>query len=85
MTAVEWLERQIVKYHIWKLNPVYDENCFDEIELSKAIIKAKELEKQQIIDFTNSFINEHTFGNYDGDVQINKTVDDYYNETFKKK
>jgi hypothetical protein len=44
-----------------------------------------ELEKQQIIDFTNDFIDKHTFGDYDGIVQKNKSVDGYYNETFKNK
>lgn len=46
-TAVEFLKTQIIRFHNWKLNPVYDENCFDEIELDKAIQKAKEMEKQQ--------------------------------------
>jgi hypothetical protein len=42
------------------------------------------MEKQQIIDFANDFIEKHTFGDYDGNVQKNKTVEEYYNETFKK-
>ena len=46
-TAVEWLESQIIKFHNWKRNPIYDENCFDEIELDKSINQAKEMEKQQ--------------------------------------
>ena len=71
-TAIEWLLVRINDEYLYKY-------------YSKDIEQAKELEKQQIIDFTNSFINEHTFGNYDGNVQINKTVDDYYNETFKNK
>ncbi len=45
--AVEWLEEQVIKFHNWKLNPVFDENCFDEIELRKAIQQAKEMEKEQ--------------------------------------
>lgn len=71
-TAVEWLLNEI------SLTTILDK---EDVKLFK---QAKELEKQQIIDFTNSFINEHTFGDYDGNVQINKTVEDYYNETFKK-
>ena len=46
-TPVEWLEEQINKFHNWKLNPIFDENCFDEIELLKAIQQAKEMENQQ--------------------------------------
>jgi hypothetical protein len=40
------------------------------------------MEKQQIIDFTNDFIDEHTFGDYEGQVQRNKTPEQYYNEKF---
>lgn len=49
------------------------------------IEKAKEMEKQQIIDFTNEFIEKHTFGDYDGMVQRNKTTEEYHKEKFKKK
>ena len=76
-TAVEWLETQIVKFHNWKLNPIYDKNCFDEIELTNAIQKAKEMEKQQIIDAVK-------FGNKDAQcVEPIKEFEQYYNETFK--
>jgi len=46
-TAVEFLETQIIKFHKWKLNSIYDENCFDEIELHKAINQAKKIENKQ--------------------------------------
>ena len=57
-TAVEWLEEQVIKFHNWKLNPVFDENCFDEIELRKAIQQAKEMEKEQKIDFALTVYSE---------------------------
>lgn len=75
-TAVEWLETQIIKFHIWKRNPIYDENCFDEIELKKAIEQAKEMEKQHIIDACKEF------GNLNG-VDL-EDYEQYYNETYKK-
>ena len=50
-TAVEFLEEQIEKFHNWKLNPIYDENCFDEIELRKSIQQAKEMENKQCQDY----------------------------------
>ena len=49
MTIVEYLEEKIIRFHNWKLNPIYDENCFDEIELDKAIKQAKEMEKHSYI------------------------------------
>ena len=57
-TAVEWLEEQVKKFHNWKQNPIYDENCFDEIELSKSINQAKEMEKQQAIEFAEWCLSE---------------------------
>ena len=80
-TAVEWLEEQLLKFHNWKLNPVFDENCFDEIELRKAIQQAKEMEKQYIND-------AHCHG-YDYcrlrelDEQDNDLEFDYFQITFK--
>jgi hypothetical protein len=49
-TAVEFLEQQIIRFHNWKLSPIYDENCVDEIELDKFIKQAKAMEKEQIKD-----------------------------------
>ena len=54
-------------------------------EMLEVFKQAKEMEKQQIIDFTNNFIAECTYGDYDGIVQRNKTVEQYHNETFKNK
>lgn len=54
-------------------------------ELKNNAIKLSEMEKQQMINFTNDFIDEHTFGDYDGVVQKNKTIEEYYNETYKNK
>ena len=75
-TAVEWLEEQVIKFHNWKLNPVFDENCFDEIELRKAIQQAKEMEKEQIIKSildNRNIISQVTY----------LDAEKYYNETFK--
>jgi hypothetical protein len=69
-TSIEWLEEQIIKFHKWKLNPIHDENCFDEIELDKAIKKAKEMNKQEIIEA------------YDKVSML--TAEQYYNQTFKQ-
>lgn len=75
MTAVEFAVEKLAKF-------IPNGN---QLVIHIILEEAKELEKQQIIDFTNSFINEHTFGDYDGNVQKNKSVEGYYNETFKNK
>lgn len=72
-TAVEWLLNEI------SLTTILDK---EDVKLFK---QAKEIEKKQIIDFTNNFIAECTYGDYDGIVQRNKTVEQYHNETFKNK
>ncbi len=74
-TAIEWLEGQIIKFHNWKRNPEFDENCFDEIELHKSIQQAEEMHKQRIAKaFTDGKAQNFSF--YD------KTGEQYYNETF---
>ena len=73
-TAVGWLETKIVKFHNWKQNPIYDENCFDEIELNKAIQQAKELEKQQAHEYAEFAIRcdrkEMKILNFDGFINL---------------
>jgi hypothetical protein len=75
-TAVEWLEEQLsydngfgVKY------PSHNEMA----HLNEYFEKAKEMEKQQIIDAFDS-------GLYDGGENVsnyNLAAEEYYNETFK--
>ena len=72
-TAVEWLEDFLASH----CNPVMCNVDFIDFELS--IKKAKEMEKQQIIDAT-IYGNRQEF--YDGTEMIGN---EYYNETFKKK
>ena len=70
-TAVEWL------VETFKLTNV-------DLSHHKLLIdQAKVMEAHQIIDFTNDFIDKHTFGDYDGLVQRNKPAEQYYNEQFK--
>jgi hypothetical protein len=75
-TSIEWLEEQIIKFHKWKLSPIHDENCFDEIELDKAIKKAKEIHKQEIINAA-IWMPEHF-----GTEFISELGKQYYNQTF---
>ncbi len=63
-TAVEWLEQEFIALQNYSVN---------ELGL---FAKAKEMEKEQIID---AYWSSYKEGQYSGD----KTADEYYNETFK--
>jgi hypothetical protein len=87
-TAVEFLEQQIIRFHNWKLSPIYDENCVDEIELDKFIKQAKAMEKEQIIDFHIEIMKEGLL--HEGErkwdegylPKIKKQAEQYYNKTY---
>jgi hypothetical protein len=64
-TAIGWLEQEFIALQNYGVN---------ELGL---FAKAKEMEKQQIID---AYWSSYKEGQYSGD----KTADDYYNETFNK-
>jgi hypothetical protein len=71
-TAVEWLSKELTKYY--NLNST---NTKEEI-----IEKAKEMEKQQILDAFCEGAHDGYDGWYDGYGDENK--EKYYNETYKK-
>lgn len=54
-TAVEWIESQFERYYAWvKRGSSYDEDeqdIFDGVELYKAFEQAKQMEKEQKIEF----------------------------------
>lgn len=79
ITAVEWLMNDLIERKL-----VRSETHIKSF-LNASLKQAKELEKQQIIDFTNDFIDEYTYGDYNGMVQMSKTVKQYYKEKFKNK
>jgi hypothetical protein len=70
-TAVEWLQEQF-------------DNSDDDFITIEEFNQAKEMEKQQLIDFTDKFISQHTSGDYDGEVQKSISVEQYYEQTFNK-
>ena len=61
-TATEWLFKQL-----W-------EEPKDKFTWNTILIKAKEMEKEQIIQFANNYLDD------DADL----SAEQYYNETFKK-
>jgi hypothetical protein len=76
-TAVEWLESQLT----YKLNGQTLNNCYDWKDLTEYYNKAKEMEKQQIIDAKNDPKNYDAY--WDNDVLIS-SGEVYYNETYEK-
>lgn len=76
------MKQSAVEFLVELLNNI--NNDFNS-SFKEEIEQVKEMEKQQIIDFTSDFIDKHTFGDYDGIVQRNKTIQEYYKETFKTK
>ena len=81
-TAVEWLHIEFQKKFKKETTEMYNNNQF---EYEDMIIKAKEMEKHQIIqafecaeDKCEYFIEEHKWNRH------YYLSEDYYNETFKK-
>jgi hypothetical protein len=70
MTAVEWLQEQLKKRV--DFNPLDKNSYLNNVE--KLFQQAKEMEKQQMIDFGNNCIMENSCV-FD--------IEQYYNETFK--
>ena len=68
-TAVDWVHDEIEK--IWKHDVDFD-------EIRKIIDQAKEMEKQQIIDFAYEIADELAY-----DVYSKKVIEDIFNKTFK--
>ena len=71
MTAVEWL------YQI-----LHEQNYIYE-DMSEYLEQAKEMEKQQIIDFTDNYVDNCVIPNENMAIPTRMDVPQYYNETFK--
>ena len=69
-TAVEWLEEKFTNSNADFIN--WAEEYFEQ---------AKEIEKQQIIDFSNDLLAQNNV-NY---IAVPDLAEQYYNETFKNK
>lgn len=71
MTAIEWLEMEIVKLETKYAIPS---------KIYELCEQAKEMEKKQIIDAYEDGTYHNTFGN-----ENYETSEDYYNQIFNKK
>jgi hypothetical protein len=70
MTAVEWLEEQLIKTSI-AMKIMLNAN-------NELVEQAKEMEKQKTIDFAYEIADDLACG-----VLSKKAIEDRYNETFK--
>jgi hypothetical protein len=75
MTAGEWLIVEAMKLFTQAMKGTLNEDTFDD-DVSKIIIKAKEMEKENLYNF-------YIQGGIDCATQADRTVEDFYNETFK--
>lgn len=86
MTAVQWLVEQMKKCNMTV--SVHNTSHQNVIDFYKAIEQAKEMEKQQIINARDSYINQILKINDDlliyGEARYKEmTSEQYYKETFK--
>jgi len=76
MTSIEWLVTELYQ----KFEMTGSGLVFDEI-----LDKAKEMHKQEMIQFAEDYSSDCTTGTYDGSIAELKSAEQYYNETFKNK
>jgi hypothetical protein len=80
-TAVDWLEKELIKrFNRSQMHYTNSEWCFDMIK--KLSEQAKEMHKQEIVEFTENYILECVTCSYDGVPNPLKEAEEYYNETF---
>lgn len=76
-TAVEWLEEKLKE----NLKHIVINN--DYVLMESIFLQAKQIEKEQIIKFTEDFVDNFVFAAYDGECYQTKEISEYYNETYK--
>jgi hypothetical protein len=73
VSAIEWLIEQLNK------------KGYAPVVTDEEIQQAKEMEKQQIIDFTDNYVDNCVIPNENMAIPTIMDVPQYYNETFKNK
>ena len=70
-TAVEWLQEQTrtPEWHSLKRGDIFQQ--------------AKEMEKKQIMEFTNDYILTQCGASFEGNVEAGMLIEEYYKLTFK--
>ena len=70
-TAVEWLFEHLTEYG------------FDLSHHKIEIQQAKEMEKEQIMEFTNDYVLTQCSASFEGNVTVEMSTEEYYKLTFK--
>ena len=71
-TAIDWL--------VDKINTDCLNSTYVRIDL---IQQAKQMEKEQMIEFAEDYIDYHCYADFDNQITYDKTATEYYNETYK--
>lgn len=82
-SSLDFLEIQFEKYLNWKSNPIFDKNCFDEIELMKSFKQAKAMHKQELGKTWDDSI-ENFKARGENIVRAYVDFDDYYKQRFEQ-
>jgi hypothetical protein len=53
-------------------------------QLKRVLNEAEQMHKEQMIEFANKVL-DNTVGDYDGDIELLKPLEDIYNETYNVK
>jgi hypothetical protein len=74
-TAVEWL--------VEKLTPMNWTKEYMQEYYKDVIKQAKQMEKKQIMEFTNDYILTQCGASFEGNVEAGMLIEEYYKLTFK--
>jgi hypothetical protein len=73
------MKQTAVEYLVEQLNEI----GFHTIVIQSIIDKAKEMEKEQIMEFTNDYILTQCGASFEGNVEAGMLIEEYYKLTFK--
>jgi hypothetical protein len=71
-----------VQFLIEKIDFDANVRCFSKDEWKEIFEQANAMHKEEIVEFTDDYVNRWCDGDYDGDVVRDIEVDEYYNEKF---
>ena len=86
VSAVEWFITNIAENGLFNVSTSDAiKNLNNSMKIEELEEQAKEMEKQQIIDFTDNYVDNCVIPNENMAIPTIMDVPQYYNETFKNK